>query len=96
MPCPLSVARDFLFGDESIPLDDIPPTLRPTSVYQALKSIEPEDWDALAREIFGVEPDSLDVETVLARVLLTNLCRSLDPPVEVFIDSDGFHTILVY
>jgi len=77
-------------------LEDIAPTLRPTSVYQALKSIEPEDWDALAREIFGVEPDSLDVETVLARVLLTNLCRSLDPPVEVFIDSDGFHTILVY
>jgi len=56
----------------------------------------PEDWDLMAREVFSADPDYLDADTVLARVVETNTCRNLDPPVEVFVDPEGYHTILVY
>ena len=51
---------------------------------------------ALARELFGVEPNNLDVEMVIQRVVETNTCRNLDSPVEIWIDQDGFFSVLVY
>lgn len=86
----LCFSESFFWGE------DDQPSARPTSVFQALISMAPEDWHLMAHEVFGVEPDRLDADTVMARVLETNTCRNLDSPVEVFIDSEGFHTILVY
>ena len=55
-----------------------------------------ETWAEMAREIFGCEPAYVSVETVLDRVLETNTCRDLTPPVEVYIDPEGYYSILVY
>ena len=37
-----------------------------------------------------------DVETVIQRVIETNTCRNLDAPVEIWIDQDGFYSVLVH
>ncbi len=69
---------------------------RPTSVYQALRGLSPAKWADLARDVFHCSPETLDVETVLRQILETNACRNLDPPVEVWIDPEGRHSVLVY
>lgn len=92
----LSFANEFFYGDGFVPPEELPRTRKPTSVCQALKSMAPEDWDLMAREVFGVEPEHLDLDTVVAKVIATNICSNLDPPVEVWIDAEGFHRVLVY
>ena len=82
MPYALSFAPDFFWGDGSIPPEDLPRNDRPTSVAQAIASLSQETWNALAREVFGVDGAHLDLPTVLAKVMETNTCRNLDPPVE--------------
>lgn len=92
----LSFADSFFWGDGSVAPEELRPSDRPTSVYQAILSLSDDEWAALARELFGVQPDFLDIETVLDRVLSSNTCRNLDSPVEVYIDPDGDFTLLVY
>jgi len=90
----LSFALEFIWG--KVPVEKMKPSDRPTSVYQAILSLTDEQWASLARELFGIEPNNLDVETVIQRVVETNTCRNLDPPVEIWIDQDGFFSVLVY
>ena len=90
----LSFAPQFFWGDA--PVEKIRPSERPRSVYQAILSLPDERWAALAREEFGVEPNELDVETVMQRVIETDTCRNLDPPVEVWIDQGGFFSVFVF
>lgn len=90
----LSFAPEFFWAE--VPVEKIRPSERPRSVYQAILSLPDERWAALARDEFGVEPDHLDVETVLQRVIETDTCRNLDPPVEVWIDQGGFFSVLVF
>ena len=90
----LCFAPEFFWG--KVPVEKMKPSDRPTSVYQAILSLTDEQWVALAREEFGIEPNDLDVETVIQRVIETNTCRNLDPPVEIWVDQDGFFTVLVY
>ena len=92
----LSFAPEFFWGDGSVAPDDLPRSDRPTSVYQALVSLPEESWAAIARDVFRCPPDNLDVPTVLAKVEETDTCRNLDSPVEVFVDADGYYTVLVY
>lgn len=72
---------EFFWG--KVPVEKIRPSEHPSSVYQAILSLPDERWAALAREEFGVEPNHLDVEMVVQRVIETDACRNLDPPVEV-------------
>ena len=90
----LSFAPEFFWGKGSA--KKMKPSDRPTSVYQAILSLTDEQWASLARNQFGVEPNDLDVEQVIQRVIETDTCRNLDPPVEVWIDRDGRFTALVY
>lgn len=92
----LSFAPEFFYGDGDVPFEELPASDRPTSVAQALMSLSEATWAALARDVFDVEPQQLDLATVLDHVLTTNTCRNLDPPVEVFLDAEGFYTVLVY
>lgn len=55
-----------------------------------------ETWNALAEQVFGVDPSELDLSMVLSKIEETNTCRNLDSPVEVFIDPDGEFTVSVY
>jgi len=92
----LSFAPAFFCGDGTVPLEKLPPSTRPMSVYLAMRNLSDESWAAIARDVFHVDPDYLDIETVLARIVETDTCCNLDPPVEVFIDPEGFHTVLVF
>jgi hypothetical protein len=82
----------FLEGDP----DAIQPASRPTSVYQAILSLKADQWERLAREVFHTEPGHLDPMTVLDEVRQTNTCSNLDSPVQVWIDAQGWHDVLVY
>jgi hypothetical protein len=93
MPYALSFAPDFFWGNAS---EVVKPSSRPTSVRQAVLSLQQQTWDALAQQVFGLDGSKLDLETVLAKIAETNTCRNLDPPVEVFIDADGDFSVLVY
>ena len=92
----LSFAPEFFWGDGSVAPDDLPHSDRPTSVYQALLSLSEETWATIARDVFHCPPDNLDVPTVLAKIQETDTCRNLDSPVDVFIDVDGYYTVLVF
>ena len=88
----LSFSSDFLIGDGS----ELPPSPRPTSVLQAILSLSEQERIQLARDLFGVSPDHLSAETILARVIKTNPCENLDSPVRVWIDEAGLQTLLVH
>ena len=92
----LSFSPDFFWGNRPGEPDDLQPSDRPTSVEQAIRSLCEDVWERLAREVFGSEPEYLDVETVLRRIKETNTCSNLDLPVNVWIDSDGEFTVLVF
>jgi len=90
----LSFAPEFFWG--KVPIEKMKPSPRPTSVYQALLSLPHERWAELARDVFNCPPDSLDVETVLDKVLETGTCENLDPPIRIHIDPDGWFSVLVH
>ena len=92
----LSFAPEFFWGQDGGPCGALPRSDRPTSVYQAILSLPDEQWARLARDVFNCSPDDLDPDTVLCKVQDTNTCRNLDSPVEVWVDLDGFFTLLVH
>lgn len=69
---------------------------RPSSVYQALQAMSDEDYATMTREVFGLEPDRVDLEMVMNKIRQTNTCRDLRSPVEVYIDEEGWHSVLVH
>lgn len=90
----LSFASDFFWGELSVP--ETARSSHPTSVCQAINGLPDNQWAALARDLFGIEPSQLEPDMVMQRILETNTCRNLDSPVEIFIDHEGFYSILVY
>ncbi len=90
----LSFAAEFFWG--TVPTEKMKPSPRPASVYQALLSLPHDQWAELARDVFNCRAENLDVETVLAKVLETNICANLDSPVRVYIDADGWFSVLVH
>lgn len=92
MPYALSFSEDFFCdGDPEIVL----PSSRPTSVYQALLSMSTALRKQIARDVFHVEPGRLDPLYVLEQIRHTNTCSTLESPVEVWIDREGFYDLLV-
>lgn len=69
---------------------------RPTSVYQAIMAMGDAQFEEMAREVFGCEPDFVDVSMVLDKIRETNTCRNIDVPVEVYIDEEGYFSVEVY
>ena len=90
----LSFAPDFFWG--TVPIEKMKPSPRPTSVYQAILSLDQTQWNQLARDVFNLNGEDLDVETVMSKVEETNTCSNLDSPVTVFIDDPGWFSVLVY
>ena len=92
----LSFSPDFLQGNHPGGSEDLQQSDRPTSVKQALLSLKDETWTRLARDVFGCEPQYLDIDAVMRTIVKTNTCRNLDPPVDVLIDPKGEFSVLVY
>ena len=91
----LSFSEAFFVGDEGT--DDLPKKSdRPTNVRQALFSMPKDRWNEMCREVFGCEPDYVDLDTALSKVQETDTCSNLDSPVTVWIDEDGFYTVDIY
>lgn len=89
----LSFSEAFYVDDD---FDDITPSERPTSVYQAILSIQEEEWKQIAHDVFGADPEHLDPIAVLDKIRETDTCSNLDSPVEVWIDEEGWHRLEVY
>jgi hypothetical protein len=96
----LSFSEEF-FTDESFPYDTTPSD-RPTTVYQAIVSLPKAEQLAIAREVMKSPHPVLYVQSesfaadVLDRVRETDSCADLTSPVEVYIDSEGWYSVLVY
>jgi hypothetical protein len=59
-------------------------------------SIEKETWRDLARQVLGVAPDRLTADAVLRKAVEADTCDNPVSPVEVWIDLDGYYTVLVH
>ena len=55
-----------------------------------------DEYARMARDCFDTTPDMLTPEAVLDRIRETDTCTDLRSPVEVWIDSHGFHTVRVH
>ena len=92
----LSFSPEFFFA-ESEPYDGgYGVQERPWSVWMAIHSMPEEEWNRMAEEVFGVEPEFLTPETVLDKIRETDSCANLNTPVEVYIDAGGWHSVYVY
>lgn len=93
----LSFSPEFFIGphdlDGSIDFDNLE---EPTSVYQALMAMPEDKFAEMAREVFGVEPDLVDIDVVMQKIRETNTCGDLRSPVDVWIDDEGYFTVDVY
>jgi hypothetical protein len=49
-----------------------------------------------SRDVFRVAPHRLDPHTVFRRAIETDACDNPISPVELWIDPDGYYTVLVY
>jgi len=96
----LTFAEEF-FADETFPYDT-QPSDRPTTVYQAIISLPKAEQLAIAREVMKSPHPVLYVQSesfacdVLERVRETDTCADLTSPVEVYIDAEGWYSVLVY
>ena len=87
---------DSFFSGSHLPDEEIEPSRQPTSVYQAILSLSREERASIAHDVFAVAADDLDPDEIMRWVEETDTCTNLVPPVEVWIDRDGAHTLLVY
>ena len=90
-----SFSPDF-YGDIYEPGE---PTRRPVTVAQAIvsmKELEREYWDRMAEEVFGIPGEHLSEDMVFEMILETDTVSGLTPPVEVWIDEEGYYTLLVW
>ena len=92
MPYSLSFTPEFFWG--RIALEEVGPTDQPTSIYQALVSLDDETWTRLAHEVFGV--DEVEPLAAMEKVIQTDTCANLDSPVEVFVDPEGAFSLFVF
>jgi hypothetical protein len=96
----LSFAEGF-FTDETFPYDTRP-SARPTTVYQAIISLPKAEQLAIAREVLNSPHPVLYVLSesfacdVLDKIRQTDTCADLTSPVEVYIDPEGWHSVVVY
>jgi hypothetical protein len=95
----LSFSESF-FTDETFPYDT-EPSERPTTVYQAIISLPRREQVVIAREVLGSKHPVLHVMSesfacdVLEKVRETDSCADLSSPVEVYIDPEGWYSVLV-
>jgi hypothetical protein len=69
----------------------------PWSVWMAIHAMSEEDYARMAYEVFGEsDPKMVTPEMVMDKIRKTDGCANLTVPVEVYIDSGGWHSVFVY
>ena len=94
----LSFTEEFYTG-EGYSYDEPPPESEtPTSVLQALVSMHPDDCAEYCRSVVKVEPDDSTAYRAAIKYIreTVDTCTDIRSPVEVWLDPDGFWTVLVY
>lgn len=89
-----NMSSDFYMG-----LNDDVVSERPVTVMQAIlsmKVLEPERWNDMAQEVFGIPGHMLTEDEVLDQIMEVDTVTTLTPPVEVWIDSEGYYTLAVW
>jgi len=89
----LSFAEQFYYPED---MEQAKTSERPTSGYQAVLSLSQERLTEIAREVFHVDPQRLDIEMVMEKIRLTDTCTTLNSPVAVWIDEKGDFQVQVY
>ncbi|NOY41043.1 MAG: hypothetical protein GXP26_04285 [Planctomycetes bacterium] len=89
----LSFTEQFYYPEDA---EQVQTSERPTSVYQAVLSLRQEKLTEIAREVFYVDPQHLDVGMVMEKIRQTDTCTTLSPPVAVWIDEEGDFQVQVY
>ena len=96
----LSFSPDFFFNPEAAePYDGLGDTSRPVSVWAAIHSLmeDREAWASMCEDCFpGTKPEHVTAEAVLEMIRETDSCSTLTSPIDVAIDSEGFHSVRVY
>jgi hypothetical protein len=89
----LSFSPEFFAGD---PDEDEDCRSHPTNVRAALFAMPRTKWNEMARDVFNVDGDYLEVWDVMDKIQETNSCSNLSVPVEVWIDEQGYYTVKVW
>lgn len=93
----LSFTQEFFFG-EGYDYDNPPPKSElPTSVLQALVSMDRLDWEDYCQEELHVGSEaSTALPRAMKRIRGVDTCTSLSSPVEVWLEGQGHWTLMVY
>jgi len=59
-------------------------------------SLSDENRRTIAQDVLGGRVSFLSDDRIYQQVIETDTCTNLTTPVEVWIDRDGFYTLLVY
>jgi hypothetical protein len=102
----LSFSEDFFTGD--VPIEAIQPSKRPTNILQALISWEHFDKPGFTKmlndvlgsqyaQVWGRQPAGETVfYELLDQIRKVNTAANLNPPVEVYIDPQGYYSVKIY
>lgn len=71
-------------------------TKKPTSLENALFNMPRREWNNMCREVFDCKPMYVDIDMVMEKIMETNTVLNLTPPVEVYIDAEGFYSVKVW
>ena len=55
----------------------------------------PDEWVEMCRDVFHCSPDFVDSGMVVSQIEKVDTCTDLFSPVEVWIDEEGYYTVLV-
>ncbi len=69
---------------------------RPTTIADALASMPTRAWNAMARDVFRISGDCLDIDTVIDKIAETDTCTLHPSSITVYIDEEHYYAVRVY
>ena len=97
MPYELSFSPEFFMLPDENNGSKYPHSDAPYSVWGALMAMDDEEWAEMCEDVFpGANPEYVDCDMVMTQIYQVNTCGDISSPVDVWIDEEGYHTVLVY
>ena len=100
----LSFSEEFFVGNGEYDYYKMPASATPTSVLQAVVTLDRDELSKIGVDVFGYTQEVAEIWAdsescamdIVDKVRQTDTCDSLQSPVNVYIDSDGFYSLSVY